>query len=401
MAVLYSDTIPYGSTGTTYSGNTGVVSSSSAVTYRYLFVNILTGAIITEVPLTGVDFTQSLNTAGTLNAHVMISDVKSVFLSSFIGFTNFSNPTQFAIYVDRNGVIVWGGVIWARSYNSKTQIFTFTAREWLSYFEKRVITNTTVFTAQDQLSVAQQLIVSAQAAPNRGNVGCLYNVDPLSTTTSGVNVTQTYYSYELKPVFTAIQELSRQSGGFDFAVDCYYDGGGNIAKSFNTYYPRRGIAYSSSSATTPVFEFPAGNVVEYTYSEDGSLIGNSTYVQGAGSNEGKLISSAPNIMINLPLYEHVASYNNVTDPTVLANITSGLNKAMRTPPTSLTMIVNPNSDPVLGSYRVGDDVRVRITDPRFPTGSDTIWRIVSLKVQAGEKSPERVTLVLVVPSTSI
>ena len=395
MTFIYSDSIPYGATGVTYSGDAAGVVSPPAVTYRYLFVNILTGAIKAEVPLTGVDFTQSLNAAGTLNAHIMISNVQS----NLSGFLSYSNPTQYAIYVDRNGVIIWGGVIWMRSYNSKTQTLTFTAREWLSYFEKRVIASTTVFNAQDQLFVAQQLITNTKSIFN-GDVGLLSNVDPLSTVTSGVSVTQTYFSYELKPVFTAIQELSRQSGGFDFAVDCYYDGGGNIAKSFNTYYPRRGIAYSSSKASAPVFEFPAGNVVEYTYPEDGSVVGNVTYVQGAGSNEGKLVANSSSGLTQYPAYEYVASYNNVTDPVVLANLATGLNKALKLPAVTITMLVNPNLDPVLGSYRVGDDVRVRIRDPRI-AGLDATYRIVAIKVQAGEKSPERVTLTLAEAGTSV
>ena len=373
----------------------------ASVTYRYIFTNTLTGKILGELPLTGVDFTQSLNAAGTLNAHIMISDIRVSQNNSQLNIVGSTAPSFCSVYVDRNGVIIWGGVICARTYNSKTQTISITAREWLSYFEKRVITNTTVFNAQDQLFVAQQLMVNTQAGFN-GNVGCLSNVDPLSTVVSGVNVTQTYYSYELKPVLTAIQELSKQSGGFDFAIDCYYDGGGNIAKSFNTYYPRRGIAYSSSKVSTPVFEFPSGNVVEWSLSEDGSLTANICYVQGAGSNEGKLIASSV-IFVNggQALFEGVASYGNLTDPVVLANTAAGMKKAFNVPPLTFTVAVNPNIDPVFGTYRVGDDVRVRFTDFRYPTGLDTALRIVAIKVQAGEKSPERVTLTLVIPNTSI
>jgi len=372
---------------------------SAGTTYRYLFTDVVTGATIGELNMTGVTFDQKLNTPGTLNAHILLDGINTAALN-----VNASTiPMRCAIHVDRNGTIIWGGVIWARSYDSKTQILTITAREWLSYFERRKITNTIAFTAIDQMAVAQQLVQNAQSVPN-GNVKCLYNVDPLSTTTSGTTITQTYYSYELKTVFTEIQALSQQAGGFDYAIDCYYEGGGNIAKSFNTYYPRRGIAYSSTLASVPVFELPSGNVISYNFPEDGSLAANTVYIQGAGSNEGKLIATASDTAkytAGWPLLEDALTYNNITDPAVLAKLATGKLNSVSYPPTTLTLIAPPYQDPYFGTYRVGDDVRVRITDQRFPSGSDATYRIVALAVQAGEKQPERVTLTLAQSGTSI
>ncbi len=371
----------------------------SATSYRFLFTDMLTGSIIGELPITGVNFTQQLNTAGTLNAHLLLSGVDAKGLNVAAS----TIPMRCAVYVDRNGTIIWGGIIWARGYNSKTQILTITAREWLSYFERRKITATTVYTAQDQLFIAQNLIANAQSVAS-GNVGCLFNVDPLSTSISGVTVTQTYYSYELKAVLTAIQDLSRQSGGFDYAIDCYYDGGGNIAKSFNTYYTRRGIAYSSSKASIPVFELPAGNIVEYDYPEDGSIAANTVYVQGAGSNEGKLIATAADatkLAAGWPLLEDSVSYSNITDTGVLANLATGKLNSVSYPPTTLKVVAPPYQDPMFGTYRVGDDIRVRLTDQRFPDTSDAIYRLVALTVQAGEKMPEQVSLTLAQAGTSI
>jgi len=54
---------------------------------------------------------------------------------------------------------------------------------------------------------------------------------------------------------------------------------------------------------------------------------------------------------------------------------------------------------VFGTYALGDDVRLRITDQRFPSvttnaGLDEIYRIVGLNVEPGEDGPERVTITL-------
>jgi hypothetical protein len=364
----------------------------ATTTYRYLFADLLTNQILAELPLTGVSFTQQLNTTGTFTGHLLLSGVDAAGLNVSAG----TIPARTAVYVDRNGVLVWGGVLWGREYNSTTQTLVFQAREFLSYFERRRITATQVFTNADQLTVAQSVISTASGALN-GNIGLLYNQASGSTATSGVLVSRTYYGYELKNVFSAVQDLSKQSQGFDFEIGVYYDGGGNPTKSFNTYYPRAGTAYSSTNPNAPVFELPSGNIVEYNYPEDGTIAANTIYAIGAGSNEGKLISSfsdTTKLSSGWPLLEDQANYSDITDATLLTNLATGQINAVSYPPTTLTVIAPPYENPVFGSYKIGDDVRVRILDNRFPTGSDSIYRLVALNVQAGENGPERVTLTL-------
>ena len=130
--------------------------------------------------------------------------------------------------------------------------------------------------------IAKTLVEDAQNEPY-GDIGILYNT--AGQTTSGVLVDRVYYDYELKTVFNAIQDLSRQDDGFDFEIDIEYDGiAGLPTKAFNTYYPRSGTPYDPTDPEAVVFQFPAGNVVEYEYPEDGSIAANTIYALGAGSN---------------------------------------------------------------------------------------------------------------------
>jgi len=360
--------------------------------YRYLFADLVTNQILAELPMTGVTYAQQLNTPGTFTGHLLLSGVNSAGLNV----PNATVPGKTAVYVDRNGVLVWGGVLWGREYNSKSQTLVFQAREFMSYFERRRITSTYAFNSVDQLQIAQQVISAAQGVTS-GNIGVLYNQDPGSSSVSGVLVSRTYYSYELKPVFSAIQDLSKRTSGFDFEISVYYDGSGNPAKSFNTYYPRSGQVYSSTSKTSPVFELPSGNIVEYTYPEDGSTAANMIYAVGAGSNEGKLIASASSttaIASGFPLLEDQINYSDITDATMLGNLATGQVTAVSYPPTTLKVIAPPYVDPAFGTYELGDDVRVRLTDNRFPTTLDSIYRVVALSVTAGENGPEQVMLTL-------
>ena len=361
-----------------------------ATTYRYLFVDLLSNTVIGELPLTGVSFTQQLNQPGTFQGHLLLSGVNAnkynVELSTI--------PAHCGLYVDRDGILVWGGVIWGRSYNSTSQTLTFSAQEWISYFDHRRVTQDVEFTNIDQLIIAKTLIEDAQAAPY-GDIGVGYNSE--GQTTSGVLVSQTYYYYEFKSVFQAIQDLSRQGDGFDFHVDVAYDINGQPQKYFNTYYPRSGLSYSFGDANVPMFTFPAGNMVEYEYPEDGSAVANTVYALGAGSNEGKLIATGQDtarLVEGWALLETTSNYSEITDQTFLQQLADAQSLATSYPPVVLKVVVPAYVDPVYGTYEVGDDARIVITDSRFPNTLDQIYRIVGSTVQPGEDGPERVTLTL-------
>jgi hypothetical protein len=364
-----------------------------------LFADVLTNQILAELPLTGVNFSQVLNGSGALQGSVLLTG-----LSDADNAATATVPGRNAVYVERNGVIVWGGVIWFRSYESNNQHIALSCSEFESYFNRRRITITREFENVDQLTIAQTLMSDAQSVAN-GNLGIV-----IPTNTSGVLISRTYYPYEQKTVLSAIQDLSKAGTGipaqtgFDFSIDCAYDSDYNIVKTLNLGYPRYGTAYSSTSTTVPVFEFPAGNVVEYAYNEDGSLLANTVYATGAGYNEGKLIYSASNSTVlaqGWPLLEDVSSYTDITDPVVVQNLAVGQVAAVSLPPTTLKIVVNPSIDPLLETYKVGDDARVRIADARFPNGLDTVYRIIATNVTPGENRAERATLTLSLPTSTV
>lgn len=359
-------------------------------TYRYLFADLLTNQVIAELPLTAVNFTQSLNSAGTFSGTIQLAGSNPAALNVDAGTT----PGRTAIYVDRDGILVWGGVIWSREYSSANQHLTIQAREWESYLERRRITTTQVFTNVDQLQVARQLVNTMQTVPY-GNVGI-----QVGSETSGVTISRVFYSYELKSVYSALLDLSRSNAGFDFNIQVAYDGAGVPTKKLVLSYPYSGTRYSSSSPTAPVFEFPAGNVVEYSYPEDGSTAANVLYAVGAGSNEGKQIATATasdKLADGWALLEDSANYGDITDATLLSNLAVGQVQAVSYPPTTMKIVAPPYVNPVLGSYKIGDDCRIRIQDDRFPSGLDTVYRITALSLTAGENSAERVTLTLTLP----
>lgn len=357
-------------------------------TYRYLFANLLTNEIIAELPLTGVTFTQQLNQAGTLQGHLLLSGMQT----PQFNVNDSTIPAKTALYVDRNGILVWGGVIWGRTYNSQSQTLSINAREFESYFERRRITQTVAFNNIDQLVIARTLIDNAQAAPY-GDIGVITGAE-----TSGILVDRVYYYYELKGVYPAIQDLSRAQDGFDFNIEVSYDPiTEEPIKTLTLGYPRSGVVYDVNDPAAFVFIFPAGNIVEYEYPEDGPIAANTVYALGAGSNDGKLIEVAQDttkFADGWALLEEQANYSDVTDATLLQQLATGQVNAVSYPPTVIKIIVPAYVTPEFGTYEIGDDARLIITDERFPNTLDEVYRIVALSVQPGEDGPERVTITL-------
>lgn len=362
--------------------------------YRYLLADLRTNAILSELPFTDVRFTQILNNSGTFNGRLLISDLREINYD----IQGVTIPARTAIYVERDGVLIWGGIIWLRTYDSTSQSISISAREFLSYLERRRISSTTVFQNVDELDIARYLVTQAQAATG-GDIGLIQSIN-----TSSVLVSRVYYDYEFKDIYAAIKDLSNAENGFDFAVDVAYDSTGTPKKYLNYGYPKRGVTYVSTDPNALVFELP-GNLVAYEWPDDGSTTVNTLYGIGPNSNEAKIrsmaVGPANQVAAGWPLLEDTTTYNDQFDPNLLYQQTLSEVTSRQNPVVTIKVTLPAYVEPVLGTYITGDECLLRITDARWPQPTEGgfgyvgVKRIVSITVEPGENGPERVTLVLI------
>ena len=353
--------------------------------YRYLAADLITNTILAELPLSESRFDLRLNGAGSFAAKLQITDLKVKALP----FLAATEPGRTALYVERDGVLLWGGILWTRrSANGGIELG---GLEFESYFARRLITMNAVFTAVDQLTIARSLISTAQGVSG-GSIAV--NLD---TSTSGVLRDRTYNGYELKPVLEALQQLSAVDNGFDYAIDVAYVAG-VPTKTLNLGYPRRGARAGSSGF---VFEYP-GNVQSYVWPEDATSQATTSYATGAGTGPGQMLaasSRADLITAGYPLLEGKFSYIDVIVQSTLQAHADGDVKALGAPIVVPQITVRADLDPVVGSYMVGDEIRLRITDDRFANattaaGLDTYKRIIAIAVTPPGSGAETVTLTL-------
>lgn len=365
--------------------------------FRYVMTNLYQSGstpnpIIAELPFTGVNFTQQLNSVGTFQGHVLLSGMNTDNLNVYNG-TIPGKTILWVLYSDPvtyTSIPVWSGVIWAREYDSATQTLSISAQEMMSLYNRRRISTTKDYSATfyDPMYIAYQLMQYAEGLTH-GKTGLTYN-----SNTSAYATKKNYQGYELKSVYQAIKDLA--SNFFDFKIAPLVSGGDLI----NRFYlgDPLGTTYSTSSLLAPVLQFP-GNVVEYKFPEDASTAANRLYGLGYGANNSKIVAIAIDpakiTTGDWPLLEDTANYVDIGDNQLLKDLTLGQLNAISYPPTTVEVVIPPYVDPYYPSYSIGDQVRVDIQDDYFPSGlNGEVLRIMAISVDPGENGPSRVTLTL-------
>ena len=108
--------------------------NTEAATYRYFVTDIVSNTLLAEIPFEGVSYGRALKGAGSFSGNIPVIDKTASF-----NLYDSTMPGKTALYVTRNGICVWGGVIWSRNYNLVTRTLDVNASEWTSYlFRRRV-----------------------------------------------------------------------------------------------------------------------------------------------------------------------------------------------------------------------------------------------------------------------
>lgn len=369
--------------------------------YRYAVHDLTSGDYVRDLDLFGVTYSEELNGGGDLSASLdlRVRTTSGKRLTSAL--LTATEPRLRALYVIRDGVTVsWAGIIWRRRRSSSSPgVVQLTAIDFWSYFGRRRLTVDKSYTATDQLAVARDLIDWAQAQPG-GDVGVQVGAE-----TSGVTITREplAYGHEYRTIAELIEELAGSSTGFDLAIV------GQLVDdvpvpALQLFYPRRGRRANEANLVFFHSTETAGNLRDYDLDEDGLDSVTTLYAVGAGEGSSMLRTVAWRtdlIDAGYPLTEDVGSYKAITDGTALQALNIGELSRMSDTAATWTLDVDPDDDSVpFGSWTVGDDVRISISDDdMFPVGAngepgiETTVRIIGQTVTVPDDGgSDRVTL---------
>ena len=371
--------------------------------YRLISSDLRTGTRITELALSGLTYSQQLNGAGSAGGTLFLPTLGdpqaagNVATRAQISVLNDAvDEARRQLLIERDGVPVWAGVVWASPYDDATQTRKVMAGELWSYYRHRVIDALQTFSAVDQFTIVSTLLTDAHSRGG-GDIGVTVPV-----TTSGRTRDRTYEAFEYKNLGEAIEELSAVIDGFDFAIDLAYNGSGDLVKTLNMEYPRRG---RNVYATGHVFEL-GRNIVEFVWPSDGTRTANKIFAVGAGEGRAAIVAVVSDTSqltavasggAGYPLLEQVIRYKDIS---VVANLMGHAQQwltQVSRPVTLPELTVRADLDPVFGSYVCGDSARVVIPPnmtPRFPDGLDTFRRIVAFGVSVTDEGAETIKLTL-------
>jgi hypothetical protein len=108
--------------------------STKVAEYKYFAVDIISNEIQAEIPFYDVSFERALKGAGAFSGKVSIAPDTEDF-----DLYNTTLPGKIAIFITRNGICIWGGIIWSRTYTLTNRVIDINASEFTSYLYHRNI----------------------------------------------------------------------------------------------------------------------------------------------------------------------------------------------------------------------------------------------------------------------
>lgn len=100
--------------------------------YQFMVTDLLTNRILGELPVEGASYTRAIRGAGSFSG-----SVKNPGLLAQSDVYHNTMPGRTGLYVLRNGVCQWGGIIWSREYSANDKTLSINGSEFTSYFHHR------------------------------------------------------------------------------------------------------------------------------------------------------------------------------------------------------------------------------------------------------------------------
>lgn len=351
--------------------------------YTYLFYDLMSNQLIDDFPMSNVEMVRQISATGAWSGSIRITDGNRTRVSQAV------IPRRTALYTDRDGVLIYGGILWDYDYDPENRNLSLVGGGIGSYLTHRVIDHPggLTFTGTDSLAVAQSLIGELQSSSG-SNLGIIVE----GGTSTGVLIDQIYEDFALTYYWEALAALaSLDSGGFDFRFEARYDSSG---------LPQRYLVFGtpllgSDTFIDPFqFDYP-GNILRFSNPMLGSESATDVYGVGAGEGPTAYIAhtTSPDMLATgYPRLDWVENYGADADETIVNSRAEAERKSRVSPPSVSPYSVRADLEPVIGSYQPGDYGRFRVSDDPWLRGSDQIRKITGITLRPGNDQPESVEI---------
>ncbi|HEY7414786.1 MAG TPA: hypothetical protein VH593_06315 [Ktedonobacteraceae bacterium] len=310
--------------------------------YTYYYTDLLSDDVLGEIPAMRCSYGESLNSEGkaqlTAPLHAEVNGVQLYKMSDLA-------PGNTGILIMRDGVPVFGGVLWSANAQLSDSTLQLQGLGYLSLFRRRFVRRTLGFSQITGPTIAAALI--QYTTEDGGNAD--YGVDTTGAIAAGIGRDRTYYDYERKEIAGAIVDLANLRGGFDFRFVAQYMDDGLIHKRFTTTYP-------STGRPTGIHLAMGTNIEGMSVGVDATSLASRVDASGGGDAESTMIGTYAETSA-YPLFEDVIS---MSDNRSIDNLVDWAARRVargRAPITGANITCR-GDDPPIGSYIPGDIIMV-------------------------------------------
>lgn len=320
---------------------------------RYVFADALTGKIIDEFPMFSVSVSLSVDTG----------EFTGFFGLDQSGYDNdqlisASVPGRSFVIVESENRVIWGGLVWSRTYQSQAKSVQVYAKSLDQYPTKRLIHTDWDFTDTDPRNIFRTLYMDMQADPYSISVSIPAAFDNASIIDFDVAAS------ELKTYRSVFDTLSTAAdSGFEWTID-WQRVGNAYTRTLRVGKPL-GSPLSDNSV---VFEYP-GNILNYWRNDTIASGGTDMYGVGAGEGDSMLVSQVEysDLLANgYPRLEDQVSFKDVDDMTVLDGLTKTQADIYKAPQPVYSVQMKADREPAFGDYGLGDFCKLVLKDPLHP-----------------------------------
>lgn len=338
------------------------------VEYRYYTVDLPTGNVVAELPLYGVYMDKQLSDTGNFTGTYRLGIDYTLDQIAIDG----SIPGKHGIACRRDGLLVWAGAIWSRTYASDASTVQLSAQTFESLFSHIMVVNDQNFVATEQVDILNNFLVSINNQLS-GAMNYNFGLNPIPAAT-GVARTIQMWANQNRLASDFISMLSDLDNGLAINV--------NPVTSIDRVLKEVGAHLNSSPPSSGmVFDYP-GTITQYWFTEGPST---SRHVAiGAGPLRASADSAG---LTGWPLMHSVRRYSEIQDQTILQARAN--QDAIRYKPPIPSPIFELGTRSLFSGWNdLGKTLVAQIRDNRFPTGKTLTSRLKawSLNPESSEEA---------------
>lgn len=373
--------------------------------YKYYFYDLLSGTLLDEFggAMFGVNFSMFLS--GQIGSKIgqftgtFRADTSGRTVTDLLAATQ---PGRTSLWIDRDDVPVWCGILWSRTYQATGRTFELSAQTFESYPHQ-------VYNSADASATEPcQDFVSIAWGAIQGQTGYNVGVSVPALTGVGSTLTRSFVGTDYNSWGDFIDSMA--AAGAEFYIKPTIGVSGNrvpqlmvgrwdLVENPPTTYYRIGVPVAQAQVSGVDLQYPGG-IAEYWWPENAIQGANKVLAIGkanGATTPRQIYTNASNLAQGYPGLDQRLTLNDVDNQTAL-NQVAATQLTNDTPPVlTPTIILDGSVSDAFGSWNLGDNVKLVIDDPyRFPNGPVTgVTRIVGYSLTpSSDNGPETVNLTI-------